>query len=245
MSSDVGVYTPLKTIVSYVLDETDKSMGSFDKCWILGFRAMVDLTFDVSGQTKTVRLPVLGNKTVAFPPDILSWSKIGILDDKGQINTLKVNNALTTFRDNNPNRLEDLTPNINNSIGQQALVPYYSNYYYGGGLYQLYGVGNGVITYGECKVDEKNRVIILNTDFVYDSIMLEYMSCPQKDEDYQIPTCLQEAVIAFIKWKLKLGTDQQYYAEVIKGRRRLPNKKVVLQTLNQVIRESNGFKLRS
>ncbi len=243
--SDIGIYTPLKTIVAYAIDELDSSIGSFDKAWILGLRGLTLMNFQVSGQTKTVRLPVLGNRTVPFPADLLSWTKIGILDDKGQINTLRINNALTTFRDNNPNRLEDLTPNINSSIGSLALVPFYSNYYYGGGVYQLFGVGNGVITYGDCKVDEKNRVIILSPDFKYDSIMLEFFSAPEKDVDYQVPTCLQEAIIAFIKWKLKLGSREEFYGAVTEGRRSLPKKKVELQTINQVVRESNGMKLRS
>jgi hypothetical protein len=245
MATDITPYTSLKTIATYALDELDKGVADMDKCWLLALRCMSSLTFDVMGQTITVRLPVLPNKTVPFPSDMISWSKIGLVDDKGQINTLKVNNALTTFRDNNPNRLQDLTPDINNSIGNLALIPYYSNYYYGGGCFQLYGVGNGVITYGECKVDEVNRVILLDPEFKYDDILLEFLSAPQLNGEYQVPTCMQEAVIAFIKWKLKLGSREEYFAAVTMGRRSLPKKKVILQTLNQVLRESDGMKLRS
>lgn len=243
--TDLTPYITLKEIVSYTVDEVDKSIGDFDKCWLLGLRAVGLLNRDVAGQTMTVRLPVESNMTVPLPAGCQTWTKIGLLDDKGQVNTLRVNNALTTFRDNNPNRLEDLTPNINNSIGSLALVPYYSNFYYGSAPYTLYGVGNGVITYGDCKVDELNRVIILGLDFKYDSIILEYVVNPEKETDYRVPAYLQEPIIAFIKWKLKLGTREEYYGEVTKARRSMPKKKVILQTLNQVIRESNGFKLRS
>lgn len=243
--SSIGIYTPAKTIVAMTLDELDKSNADFDKIWILVFRFLTYINFDVSGQTKTVRLPVLGNNTVPFPADMVSWTKIGLLDEKGQINTLRVNNALTTFRDNNPNRLQNLTPNINDGVGQLAYAPFYSNYYYGGDCFQLYGLDNGVITYGDCKVDTINKVIILGIDFRYDSIMLEYLSVPQMDDDYQIFTCLVEAAIAFAKWKLKQGTYQEYIAALIIGRRSLPKKRVDLQTINQVIRESQGFKLRS
>lgn len=244
--TDIGIYTPLRTIVGYTLDELDKSTGDEDRLWILGLRAMVALNFSIAGQPQTVRLPVLPNKTVMFPPALLSWSKIGVLDDQGQINTLKVNNALTTWRSNNPNRISALaTPDINNSIGNLALVPYYSNYYYGGGCYQLFGLGNGVITYGECKVDEINRVIILNPDFRYDSILVEGIMSPQKDYDYEVMTCLQEAIIAFIKWKLRVGSREEFYAAAVEARRSMPKKKFILQTFNQVVRESDGFKLRS
>lgn len=242
---DIAPYTPLRTIVAYALDELGKSAGDEDMVWLLALRGAVKLNYDVSGQTQTVRLPVQGNQNVPFPSGLLSWSKIGILDDKGQINTLKINNGLTTFRDNNPQRLQDLVPNIDTSIGTLALVPYYSNYYYGGGCFQLYGVGNGMITYGDCKVDELNRIIILEPEFKYDSIMLEYLAAPQKNNDYQMPTCMQEAIIAFIKWKLKLGERVEFYAAVTEGRRSLPKKKAILQTISQVIRESESFKLRS
>lgn len=244
--ADTGIYTPLMTIVSYCMDELDKSVGDQDKMWLLAFRGMTAMNYSFAGQTQTVRLPVSPNKTVMFPPALLSWSKIGLLDENGQINTLKVNNALTTFRDNNPNRLQNLSsPNINSNIGNLALVPYYANYYYSGGCYQLYGLGNGVITYGDCKVDELNRVIILDPHFKYDSILIECIMSPQKDYDYEVPTCLQEAIIAFIKWKLKAGSRDEFYAAAIEGRRSLPKKKVILQTLNQVLRESEGMKLRS
>jgi len=104
---------------------------------------------------------------------------------------------------------------------------------------------NGVITHGECKVDDLNKVIILSPNFRYDSIMLEYTYVPQQDGDYQIFTCLVEAAIAFAKWKLKEGSYQEYISALTIGRRALPKKKVQLQTLNQVIRESQAFKLRS
>lgn len=245
MPSDIASYTALKTVCSYALDEEDKSSADLDKVWLLGIRAMADLLFDFAGQTITVRLPVLGNKTVPFPADYVSWSKVGILNEKGEINTLKVNNALTTFRDNNPNRLQNLTPDINNGVGNVALVPYYSNFYYGGSCYQLYGLDNGIITYGDCKIDEINKVVILNEDFKYSSIMFEYINAPEKNNDYQILTCLQEAVIAFIKWKLKLGSRDEYYAAATSARRRMPKKKFILQSATQVIRESDGMKLRS
>ncbi len=242
---DIGLYTPLRTIVAYTLDELDKSYGDADKLWILGLRGLTDMGFDVAGQTKTVRLVVLPNKTVPFPADLISWSRIGLLNEKGEINTLKINNSLTTFRDANPNRLEDLTPDINDGPNVIPPYPYYANYYYGGNCYQLFGADNGIVTYGDCRVDALNKVIVLNMNFRYEAIMLEYVSSPIKDNDYQVPTCLQEAVIMFIKWKLKLAKDYEYYAEVTKGRRRLPNKKVLLQSINQVIRSSDGMKLKS
>lgn len=245
MSSDIGKYTPLKTIVSYCMDANDKSEGDQDKYWLLGLRALTELNYNISAEPKTVRLPVLGNLTVPFPADCLSWSKIGLLNADGEMVTLSINNGLTTFRDLNSNRLELLTPNINNSITAMTGTNLFLNYYYMNNYYNLFGVGNGLIQYGDCRVDDANRVVVLNPNFKYDNIMFEYICSPQKDADYMVETALQEAVIAFIEWKCKISTYDMWIAAQINARRRLPGKKVTLQTLNQVLRESDGMKLRS
>lgn len=243
--TDIEYYVPLKTIVSYTLDETDQSMGTFDKYWILAFRALVDMLFDITAEPITVRLPVNGNMTVDMPPDCLSWVKIGILTDKGEVSTLRINNSLTTFKDNNPNRLSQINGDVNEGLPLLINSPFYVNYFYDGMYQPLFGVGGGLIQFGGCRVDENNRVIILDTDFQYQKIIFEYISSPQKNGDYTVPITAQEAIVAFIKWKAKLGTRQDYYAEKIAARRRMPKKKVTLQAINQVLRESEAMKLRS
>lgn len=242
---NIGKYTPLRTIVAYFLDENDKSSGDQDKAWIIGLRGLTELNIDISAEPLTVRLPVEANKTVRFPSDCIQWTKIGVLNAAGEMSTLKINRGLTTYKDNNPNRISSLTPDINDSAAALGSSPIFLNYYSNNGYYNLFGVGNGLIQYGECRVDDKNGLVVLAPEFKYDSILFEYISAPQRNEEYQVETILQEAVIAFIAWKFKLGTAQQFYAEVTKARRRLPGKKVTLQSIQQVIRESEGMKLRS
>lgn len=245
MSTDIKQYVPLKQIVSYCLDEGDQSIGSFDRAWVLGFRALVDMLFDVTAEAITVRLPVSGNKTVPFPNDYLSWIKIGILNNNGEVSTLKINNALTTYKDTNPNRLEKLTADVSDAFPFLLSNPYYLNFYYNGQYQPLFGVGGGLVQFGECRVDDKNNLIILPPDFRFDSIILEYISSPEKNGDYTVPIVCQEAIIAFIKWKSKQGAREEYIAEKINARRRMPKKKVHLQSINQTLRESNGMKLLS
>ncbi len=245
MTSDIGRLTPLKTIVAYCMDANGKSEGDQDQYWLVGLRACTDLNYEFAAEPRTVRLPKNGNQTVNFPTDCLSWSKIGLLNAQGEMVTLKINNGLTTFRDNNPNRLELLTPNINNSITAMTGTNMFLNYYYMNNYYNLFGLGNGLIQYGECRVDEENQVVVLSPDFQYDNIMFEYIAAPQKQEDYQVPTAIQEAVIAFIEWKMKLAPREMYVAAKVEARRRMPGKKVTLQNINQVIRESQAMKLRS
>jgi hypothetical protein len=243
--TDVGKYTPLMRICAYFIDQYSKQgLYDMDKIWILGLRALTELNFDIAAQPKTVRIPVSANKTVPFPIDYIRWVKIGILNNKGEINTLKVNTALTNYADNDVNRLTKLnTPDISDSIGSLDNSGIYSNFYYNDGCYNLFGVGGGVITYGECKVDERNNLIVLPADFRFDSILLEYISSPERDVDYQVQTCLQESVIAFIEAKLKLNTMDNFYAEATKSRRRI--KPVILQSINQILRESDGMKLKA
>lgn len=244
--TDLSKYTPLKQIVSYFLDQYQKSMRDFDRSWLMAFRAMAVMGFAASWEPKSTRIPVNGNKTVTLPPDYVSWSKIGILNQNGEVSTLKINNAISIYRDTSPNRIEKLTSDINDTwFNNLPAFPYYVNYFANGYFVPLFGLGSGLIQYGECRVDEKNNVIVLDPNFQFDSVILEYISSPQMDGDYQVETCLQEAVIAFIAWKMKLGTEQEFYARFREGRRALPNKRFTLQELNQAIRESNGFKLKS
>lgn len=245
MSADIDYYTSLKTTVSYCLDANGKSEGDQDQAWLIGLRGLTDLNFEFSASPMTVRIPINSNKTASFPPGCLSWTKVGLLNEKGETVTLKINNGLTKWRDLNSNRIELLTPDVNNSVTAMTGTNVYLNYYFNGNYCNLFGVGNGLIQYGECRVDEENRVVVLNPDFRYDHIMFEYISAPKKQEDYIFPTALQEAVIAFIEWKLKIAPRELYYAAATVARRRMPGKKVTLQGINQVIRESQAMKLRS
>lgn len=245
MSDEIQASVPLRQIVSYAIDEVQASIGEFDRYWVLAFRCLVDLLYDVTAQPETFRIPLNGNKTANFPSGCISWTKIGILNDKGEVSTLKINNALTTFKDANPNRLSQLTADINDAIPVILNAPFYVNYYYDGIYQPLFGVGGGLVQYGSCRVDEENRVVILDEDFKYDHIIFECIVSPQKNGDYVVPLACQEAVVSFIKWKDKKGMREEYIAEKISARRRMPKKKATLQVINQVIRESEAQKLRS
>lgn len=243
--TDLTPYTPLKRIVSYALDQCDKSMNEFDKFWILAFRALVACTYSVTGEPMTFRLPVPGNKVVSFPPSCLSWTKIGIMDSGGKVSTLSINNALTTYADLSPDRLSKLNPDVNDNISLLTSAPFFLNYYYNGECNILYGVGSGLVQFGECRVDEKNRVVVLHPEFQYDSILFECICSPEKNGDYEVPTVLQEAIIAFILWKRKLGPEIDFYNRLTEARRSMPNKKVTLQEMAEVIRKDTGFYLHT
>lgn len=244
---DIGKYIPLKSVVAMFMDQYSKSVGDEDSLWIMAWRALNLINRQFAALPKSVALPVEPNKTVEFPPDIISWSKIGIMDDNGGLSTLKINNSLAIWQDNDPNRLQYLTPEINTSLGILTGAPFFFNFY-GNGVYYntpLFGVQVGLLQYGEVRVDEANRVFVLPPDFKYQFIVVEYLSAPQKDPDYMVDQAMIEPVIAFLEWKNKLGTRQEFYAACTEARRTLPGKRITLQNIAQVIRETDGFYLKA
>jgi hypothetical protein len=246
MASDITQYTQLKRIVSYFLDECEKSMGDYDKAWIIAFRALTEIGLNISFEPTTFRLPVnTGNMTVALPSGYLKWTKIGIINESGEVVFLKRNTSLTKWRDNNPNRLTSIFSDIpDQDVSQFASSPYFYNYYFGNTYSPYFGAGGGtLLTYGDFDVDEVNNLIVLQPNFQFADILLECIVSPQQNADYQIQTCCQEAVIAFLKWKFKMGTEQEYYSRLIEARRKL--KPITLQEIQQAIRENMKYSLKA
>ncbi len=246
MASDIKQYTQLKTIVSYWLDENSKSMGEFDAAWIMAFRALVKIGLSIAFEPTTFRLPVNeGNLTVALPAGYIRWTKIGLLNSSGEVVYLKRNQSLTKFRDNNPNRLALLTPDIpDQDVSYFAQAPYFFNYYFGNTYTPYFGAtGGGLVTYGDFDVDEVNNVIVLQPSFCFPDLILECIISPQSNGDYQIQTVCIEAVISFLNWKFKLGSKQDFYDALVEARRGL--KPITLQEIQQAIRENQKYSLKA
>lgn len=197
-------YVKLKDIISLYIDETRQTIGDFARLWTIGFRGIVELGFDVNWNAKTVRIKVNDNKTADLPKDFLAWVKIGVLNGYGEISTLSVNRNLSKFKDNNPNRLAD-NPSDVNSVVDYLTSPFYFNIFDNGCYSHAFGVQSGLLTAGECNVDEENGVIILNPTFQYANIMLEYISSPEQDDDYTIDLQCQEAMIAWLYYRDNRG----------------------------------------
>lgn len=242
--SNSAKYVSLKTVVSYFLDECDKSIGDFDKAWVMAFRGLNDIGYNIAFEPKSVRLPMNGNLTATLPSDYIMWTKIGVINASGEVSTLRVNNSLTKFADNHPDRLSKISPDIPDSnLNNLVLNPYFFNYFSGGYFAPMFGLGGGLVQYGECVVDEKNMVIVMSPTYPFGDVLLEYISNPQQDNDYQIEVVCQEALIAFIKWKFKLAPEREYYSRMIEARRKL--KPIRLQEIQQAIRQNTKYCLKA
>jgi hypothetical protein len=82
-----------------------------------------------------------------------------------------------------------------------ASSPVFYNYWTDDTVGNLYGVPSGSVSVGEFKIDHQHGIILLNPDFAYDSLVLEYTASPKEGEDYYVPVQFKEAVIAYLRWK--------------------------------------------
>ena len=99
MTAQQQPYIPLDSVVTDFLMESEQSNAKYYKAWNLAFRGLEQLGLDAFYRVRSVKLPVLDNFTVKIPADYLNWTKIGVLNDRGEIIPLYHNEKLTTFTD--------------------------------------------------------------------------------------------------------------------------------------------------
>jgi hypothetical protein len=202
MGSNVQGWISIDSCVKAYMDESEQSMHKYFKLWQLSFRCMEQLGLDFFYQVKTVKLPVNDNKTVTIPSDYINYTKIGILNNRGEVIPLSYNNKLTNYADLFSNRAEKTEDNtLFDMYSPQS--PNFYNYWNGSAYGNLYGVPSGAPFVGSFKVDIQNNVILLNENFYYDYLMVEYIGSPEAKEgqDYYIPMQFREAMISYLAWK--------------------------------------------
>jgi hypothetical protein len=199
MTPKTAGWISIDSVVVDYLTQSEQSNHKYNKLWNLAFRGMDKLGIGMFYQIRTQKLPVKGNKTVDIPADCIRWNKVGILNSRGEIVVLKQNDKLTNFAANLPDRQTKTEDNTLVDIYNQN--PYnFFNFWTGGFFYQLYGAPSGTQV-GGYKVSVSDGVILLNEDFAYDYIMLEYQCAPDESQEYSIPLVFREALIAWLAWK--------------------------------------------
>lgn len=194
-------YITLDSVVNDYLLESEQSVNKYYKVWHIGFRGFEDLGIDFFYRVQAVKLPINANMTVTLPANYLQWTKVGILNDRGEIIPLYYNDKLTTYADLLPDRVEKTQDNtaVFSDWGNGTWCNYWNGYAYT----NIYGVPSGAPFMGDFKVDTVNGVILLNDNFRFDYIMLEYVASPipTEGQDYYLPMQFKEALIAWITWK--------------------------------------------
>lgn len=214
--------TPIKKIVSQYLNSADMGTHEFARCYNIAVRGIEnEFNLDVQGQFLTVLLEVNLNKTVQLPGGYINYSKIGIVNGNGEFVCLKRNDQLSNYHAiyyDQANRNAGV-PTIN-SLGNPFLPAGNSGYNYGywynfwqqGTSFNLYGLPSGTATIGTYKIDVGANVIILNPEFTYPQILLEYLSdgYNENDEDYMIDSRCAEALLSWIRWQACVDQPKKY-----------------------------------
>lgn len=188
-------------IINLYIDETMQGNHHYFRLWHLCHRGMMDMGLDFFFSVKSVRLPVKENKTVALPADYLQYNKIGVANKNGQIACLKFNNNISRYADTLNSRISDVKQG---AIGfnWDYTSPNFFNYY-NSGFYvgNIYGYPSDMPILGEFRIDSKNNLIVLDVNFKFDYIIMEYMSSPIQGEVYSVPFVFKEALICWLAWK--------------------------------------------
>jgi hypothetical protein len=203
MSLQKYSFVSLDSCINDYLTESEQGIHKYFKCFNLAFRAMDELGIDFFYQVKTFALPVNANKTANIPSNCIRYTKIGVLNSKGEIIPLYHKPDLTSYADLFPNRvakLQELAPaNLVNPLNLSPNA--FNNYWTDNTFMTLYGLPSGAPFIGGFKIDEENGVIILSTNYQYDYVILECVISPREDEDYFVPMQFREAIISYLSWK--------------------------------------------
>lgn len=200
MASNPNGFITVDSCITDYLSQSEQSISKYFKIWNLAFRAMDLLGLDFFYQIKSVKLPILANKTVVLPSDYLQYSKIGVLNAKGEVIPLNYNNKLTTYADLLPDRQSKTIDNTLLGLFSPNSDIFY-NYWQGGIATNLYGIPSNTPVVGSFKIDIHNGIVLLGEDFRYDYLIIEYLAAPTEGQDYYIPIQFREAMIAFLEWK--------------------------------------------
>lgn len=185
--------------VNFYLDESEQSNQKFYKIWNFAYRWLHDVGLDAFFIVKSVKIPTNENLTATLPADFLNYSKVGVLNEKGEVITMGVNNNLTVSFDLSPNRIQQVEDPTMVTIENQQGSWWY-NYWNGYGYGNLYGLPSGQPFIGNYKIDNANGVIVLSPGFSYPYIILEYVCTPTPGQEYYFPIQFREAVIAYLRW---------------------------------------------
>lgn len=193
-------YIKLEECVNDYLSESEQGIQKYFKLYHIGYRGLQELGLDFFYNVKSVKLPINPNLTVYLPEDYLNYTKIGVLNERGEIIPLTYNKNLTTYADLLPNRIEKTQDDTLFNLWSPTNGVFYN--YWGDGIFSnLYGIPSGTPFVGSFKVDNGAGVILLDEYFSYSYLMLEYLASPVADQDYWLPVQFREAVISYLRWK--------------------------------------------
>jgi hypothetical protein len=200
MANDTAQWLGLAEVIYQYIDQAKLTTAEFRRLWSIGVRGVEELGMDVHSTPKTVKLVVNANKTVNLPSDYIAFSKVGIFNSDGEVATLRRNPSLTAYKIDQNDRLTSNLDNVqSNSYRLQDLA--FINYFDGARFVNVFGAGALLNSAGEFDISEDEGILYLDNNFPYDYVVMEYLSSPADDVDYNIPIQVRDAVLSYIAWK--------------------------------------------
>lgn len=216
----------VKKIVAQFLNSSDTGSHQFARLYNIAVRGIEnEFNLDISGTFKTILLDVAPNKTVQLPCGYINYSKIGIVNGAGEFVTLKRNDQLSNYHADyyDDSVRNSGVPSLNtfgtplgiNNLGYSNL--YYFNFWNNGTGFNLYGLDSGTATIGTYKVLVGDNLIMLNPEFAYPQILLEYLSdgYDENEDDYTIDSRAAEAMISWIRWQNSIDQPKKFPANAV------------------------------
>lgn len=199
MGQKAGYFNLDECIYDYI-DQSEQSNHKYFKLFNIAFRGMEQMGLSFFYKIRSVKLPVNANKTVTLPSDYIKYSKIGVFNATGEVICLKYNDKLSLFADLLPDRQ---TKTEDNSLFNlfQFNFPIFYNWWNGYNFQNLFGIPSGGPFLGSFNIDNANGVILLNQDFIYDYLLIEYVAAPIQGETYYVPIEFRNAMIAWLGWQ--------------------------------------------
>jgi len=207
----------LKEIIGQFLNSADQTSHQFLRLWNIGvFGIKTEFNLDITGVYRTQILDVKPNKTVDLPCDYIKYSKIGLINDIGEVATFKRNNQLSTYKGVNTENRLDGAPKLNEGSSgnptDQRNIYNYNNFYAGTSMYQLFGLDSGTANIGEYKIDEKSKQIFLDPKSTHTQIVLEYL-CDGFDSDcgiVEIDIRAGACMLAYLRWQNSIDQSKKF-----------------------------------
>lgn len=222
------LYTLSEAIRDNLFEEGRSTLHKFEAYLPFGVRAVRDLNISVGGTPKTVMLTPTSYNTIAAPPDMFSWSKLGVCIG-GLVYNLAQNKDMCF-------------PHMRNDCGELQPEPYapyegqlgqylanagldvgwvywaYTSYNeFGEFTGRLYGQGSGFSQIGLFNYNEELKEFVLTPNLANMQIVLEYIPDAINNANIIVPQAAIECVISFINWKKSRGPERSQYEREYKN----------------------------
>lgn len=226
-------------------------------------RGIREFGFDVQPSVRSLKRTVQSNNTIILPDDFVDVIKIGTVDENGIVRAFAENKNINisqiylddgsinaslqgggddwqqtgnrrVVKDNEiSNREDDLTATNSEANNEDIDWYIFENYLYQGSLGRMYGLGGGKLR-GTYRINYDQNRIEIDTEAGVTEVVIEYISDAARSTDPVIHVYAEEALRAFIYYKIverkssvpageKQRARQEYYNERRKARARLSN----------------------